>query len=494
MSMLNAGIVVFLVQVAGVAQAAPEKLSVPATPPAAKPPAAAPLEEVMRGLDQTGTPALPPPSAPPPASTLPAGGKRPVPVYGVRADDQGDGLLWVPRTVFFPAYAVAEYGLRRPMVGLVTVTEEHYVVPRLMRLFTWDDGKAGLFPTVGINAGFRPTVGFLAFDDELGSPDSDLQLGGNIARSDVYALSGRLRHRLLADHRGLIAATASYASRDDQVFYGLGGATTEADRVYYARQRLDVSLGFDRQIAGYSRVLTTARLRKASFGGSDYRGADRGIESHYGGARQDPLPAGFSDGYTVVGAGTRLVLDSRRPTLLRPAGSGVRFMADGALTTTVAGESARFADWGGEVAGFVDASGLGHVLSLRAAAHFQETLSGQIPFDEQFGLAQFTGMRGFIDGRLRGDSAVLLEAQYRYPIATLVDAELFSGLSNAFAGHLDGFGPRRLYWDYGLSLRTYTARDSWWGVTLAFGSNRLDSPSFAAADFVRFSAGFNQGF
>jgi hypothetical protein len=361
-------------------------------------------------------------------------------------------------------------------------------------LFTWDEGKAGLFPTVGINAGFRPTIGLLAFDDELGSPDTDLQLGGNIARSDVYSVSGRLRRRVLADHGGLIVATASYASRDDQVFYGLGGATTEADRVYYARDRLDLGLGFDRHLGGYSRVLTTARLRRASFGGSDYRGADRGIQSRYGAPGQDPLPAGFTDGYTVIGAGTQLVLDSRRPTLLRPAGSGVRFMADGALGTTVAGQTARFADWGGEVAGFVDASGLGHVLSLRAAAHFQETLAGQIPFDEQFGLAQFAGMRGFIDGRIRGQSAVLMEAQYRYPIATLVDAELFSGLSNAFAGHLDGFGPRRLYWDYGLTLRTYTARDAWWGVTFALGSNRLDSPSFAAADFFRFSAGFNQGF
>jgi hypothetical protein len=445
----------------------------------------------MRGLDQSGTPSPPPESAPE-VSAKP-GDKRPVPAYGVRKDE-GDGLLWVPRAVFFPAYAVAEYGLRRPMVGLVTVTEEHFVVPRLMRIFTWDEGKAGVFPTVGIVAGFRPTIGFSAFDDQLGSPDMDLKLGGNIARSDVYGISGRLRRRVLEGHTGLIVATASYASRDDQVFYGLGGATAEADRVYYARRRLEVALGFDRQIAGYSRVLTTARLRRASFGGSDYRGADRGIQSRYGAPGQAPLPAGFSDGYTVVGVGTRLVLDSRRPTLLRPAGSGVRVMADGGLSTTADGATARFADWGGEVAGFVDASGLGHVLSLRAAAHFQETLAGQIPFDEQFGLSQFDGMRGFIDGRIRGQSAVLVEAQYRYPIATLVDAELFSGLSNAFAGHLDGFGPRRLYWDYGLTLRTYTAHDSWWGLTFALGSNRLDSASFAAADFFRFSAGFNQGF
>jgi hypothetical protein len=189
------------------------------------------------------------------------------------------------------------------------------------------------------------------------------------------------------------------------------------------------------------------------------------------------------------------VLDSRRPTMTRPAGSGLRFQADGGLTTSLSGAETRFGDWGGELAGFVDASGYGHVLALRVAAHFQEPLGGTaIPFDEQFGLAQFAGMRAFIDGRIRGQSAVLGEVQYRYPIASLVDAELFSGLGNAFAGHLDGFGARRLYWDYGLTLRTYTSRDSWWGATLALGSNRLDSPSFNAADFVRVSAGFNQGF
>jgi hypothetical protein len=487
MSMLTAGSLV-AVSFLGTAPAAPAQKAAPAS-----------LEEVMRGLDQSGTPAPPPAESPPPPSA-PPGVKRPVPAYGVRAGEPTEGgtLLWVPRAVFFPAYAVAEYGLRRPVVGLVTVTEEHYVVPRLVRLFTWDGGKAGIFPTFGLNLGLRPSVGFLAFDDELGSPDTDLKLGGTISRAGVYGVSGRLRRRVLADHQGMVVASAGYATRDDQVFYGLGSATTEGDRVYYARDRLDASLGFDRQIAGSSRIGTTARVRRASFGGSDYRGADRGIQSHFGGQGQAPLPAGFSDGYTVVGLGTRLVLDSRRPTLLRPAGSGVRVTADGGLSTTLAGkgdaDAARFADWGGEVAGFVDWSGLGHVLSLRLAAHFQETLAGQIPFDEEFAVAQFDGMRGFIDGRLRGGSAVLAEVQYRYPIASLVDAELFSGVSNAFAGHLDGFGPRRLYVDYGLTLRTYTARDSWWGLTLAFGSNRLDSPSFAPADLVRFSAGFNQGF
>jgi hypothetical protein len=375
----------------------------------------------------------------------------------------------------------------------VTLTEEHYVVPRLLRVFTWDQGKAGIFPTFGINLGLRPSVGFMAFDDELGSPGTDLALGGTLSRADVYGVSGRVRHRLGAGY--LVVANASYASRDDQVFYGIGSDTVEADRVYYARDRLDASLGLEGQVSEPARVAVTLRLRDAHFGASDYRGDDHGIQSHFGGPGQAPLPEGFTDGYTLVGVGTRLVLDSRRPTLLRPSGSGLRFQTDVGLTTSISGARARFADWGGELAGFVDASGHGHVLSLRLAAHFQEALSGTtIPFDEQLQMSRFTGMRAFIDGRLRGQSAVLLEAQYRYPIASLVDAELWSGLGNAFPGHLEGFGPARLYWDYGLTLRTYTSRDAWWGATLAFGSNRLDSESFTATDFVRFSAGFNQGF
>ncbi|HET7718921.1 MAG TPA: hypothetical protein VFK43_03065, partial [Acidimicrobiales bacterium] len=158
------------------------------------------------------------------------------------------------------------------------------------------------------------------------------------------------------------------------------------------------------------------------------------------------------------------------------------------------GAGARFGEWGGELAGFLDLTGHGNVLGARVAARFLDGRRGEIPFTEQLALGGAETMRGFPAGYLRGDSVFLAELQYRWAIWTFADAELSSALGSAFPVHFDGLGPGALHWSSGLSLRTTLSRDSSWAVGLAVGSSRLDAADFDAADHVRLFAGLNQGF
>ena len=107
----------------------------------------------------------------------------------------------------------------------------------------------------------------------------------------------------------------------------------------------------------------------------------------------------------------------------------------------------RFADWGGELAGFVDVSGRENVIGARVAARFQENLGGApVPFTERLALGGSETMRGFAAGRLRGDSTFVAELQYRYTVSAYLDAELFSSVGNAFDGHLRDLEPGALLW------------------------------------------------
>jgi hypothetical protein len=453
--------------------------------PAAAAPATDSLEDVMAGLDQTGTPPAP---SEVPAATTP---NRTAPDYDGRPEAPADAvetLVWVPRVVLFPVHVVAEYGVRRPVIGAVTWTEEHYVIPRLRRVFTSDDGKRGLYPYFLIDTGLRPRLGAVGFADSLGHERNDLRLTANVARTDVFSVSFQDRVRLAA--QTALVARASYGKADDNRFYGVGSDTGDAPGSLFFMRRREASLSLEQGLGGLSHAVALVGARDVRFAGTTRR-TDEDIIARYGGEGQPALPAGW-DGYRLLTAGARVVLDSRRPDTAEPGGSGVRLEMDGAYSGN---SSLRFAEYGGEVGGFYDVSGHENVIGIRVAARLQQNLgSSPVPFTERITLGGNEAMRGFATGHLRGDSAVLAEVQYRYEIWMFADAEIFSGVGNTFAGRFEDFSPDALYWTSGLGLRTTFSRDSSWAMGLAMASNRLDSDRFRLANSVRFFAGLNKGF
>lgn len=90
--------------------------------------------------------------------------ERAVPDYDGRGNRDVDGdswLLWIPRVVLSPLYAVNEYVLRRPLGALVRHAERERWAETVAGLFTFGENDRNLIvPTVLYDFGLLPCVGF----------------------------------------------------------------------------------------------------------------------------------------------------------------------------------------------------------------------------------------------------------------------------------------------------------------------------------------------
>jgi hypothetical protein len=433
---------------------------------------------------------LPPPSAAP-------GHRRPLPDYDGQpppAPPPARVLVWAPRTLLLPAHLVAEYALRRPLVGLVAFGEKHHVWAHLYHLATWDDGRAGVYPFINLDLGVKSTAGLAVFANELFSPRNDFRAAAALGGDGVIDLGVRDHLDLWPSPGGGLFLRAGFLRRPDGVYFGPGGLSRQSDRTYFAYDQRTADVGTDGRLGGMSTVALYAGVRTLAFD-ADTRSADRiSIAERYGGPGQPSLPPGFG-GYTLLRAGTALVLDSRSRDFDNPSSTGLRLEAKAEYAREPGAAGSGFATWGTALAGFWGVSDAGHVLALELVAHFAEPIGGTvIPFTELPALGGRELMRGFMANRLRDRSAAAATLQYQYPVWSFLDGEIFAGAGNTFPDHLRGLRPTHLYLSYGASLRTTFSREASFALTFALGSRRLDDPEFQAADSVRFLIGVNHGF
>ncbi len=88
--------------------------------------------------------------------------------------------------------------------------------------------------------------------------------------------------------------------------------------------------------------------------------------------------------------------------------------------------------------------------------------SGAFPIQEQFYLGSQTSLRGYVQGRFRGDEMVLMTGEYRFPLSSLPFLSSFTGITAILfvdAGDAEPFGSTSftLKSDYGLGLAVKTA-------------------------------------
>jgi hypothetical protein len=395
--------------------------------------------------------------------------------------------------VLFPVHAVAEYGLRRPIIAGITGAEKHYLFTRAERVFTWWHGRAGFFPMFRFDLGLRPAVGFQTFVHGLGHPDNETTASASFWTERLLLVQLADEARVFRDGSGTLGLRASYLRRPDGVFYGIGSNTRTADRAYFFFRRMEVATGLLGRLSGLNRVGVDLALRRLRFEASGVSHPD--IVTRYGAPDQPPLPPGFGAGYALLTPRLSAVVDSRRPADEDYRGSGVRLEADASYAVDLARTSTAFFTWGAEGAALWDFTGYNHELGARLNLRFVENLGRDpVPFTELPSLGGLELMRGFLAGRFLGASTLEATVQYRYPIWSFADAELFSSVGNAFDGHLRGFAVKRLFLSWGLALRTKLSRETSFGLTVAFGSNRFDEPTLRPADSVRFFLGLNEGF
>jgi hypothetical protein len=357
------------------------------------------------------------------------------------------------------------------------------------RLFTWNHGLDGVYPTFEVDVGRKNTVGAAGFARDLLLPQNQLRLAVAIGTGglvDAHALD-RLE---LAASDSAVYVRGQYRRRPDEVFYGMGGDTRSADKTFFLMEEPRVAVGLERGLLQVLKARAELLYQHTAFGPGDADGAPS-LDQRFGGGGQPPFPPGW-DGYGLIQGRAAVAVDSRGGAA---TGSGVGLGLDGAYNFDPGDTATRFISWGVVGTALLDASGAGHLLGLELVTRFTEnTGSNEVPFLERASLGGRDLMRGFLAGRLRGDSALCGTLFYQQPIGRWVEGELFLSLGNVFDGRLRGLDYKNLYANYGVRLETRFSRQVSVGLLAGWGSTRFGAPDIDLVDDVRFNLGVNHSF
>lgn len=451
------------------------------------------------GLDHTGTPSTPSQEGNLPGHSAPQGAHRRAPNYdGAKAPRRsaGEALIWIPRVVFFPVYLTLEYAVRWPLVKLITVLEKHYVIERVKSFFSFANGRGTWMPTFLKDLGQFNQVGAYFQLRDLGVEGHTLTLQAGFWTGHWYHVKAVDEMKAFRRNQGTVSLRGEFKYRPDSIYYGLGPDSVIGAKSFYRIRHTEVELALRCMLAGLNRFRAGISFRNVSLEPGKETSIDSPSRAIYWDAEDQQQVPGFGRTYNLLSTQLRLDLDTRSPKSIDTPGSGVRLELLGSHHIDPGNTHLHFARWSGELAGFWDVSGRNHVLALRVFAAGQESIGdGLIPIHERIMLGGKETLRGFGSGRFRGDSALVISAQYRYPIWWMLDANLFVSAGNVFTGRFDDFSFRRMVMSWGVGLRTNTSKDVSFDVLLAFGSNQIGQweDKFRLAH-VRLLFGINQGF
>jgi hypothetical protein len=187
----------------------------------------------------------------------------------------------------------------------------------------------------------------------------------------------------------------------------------------------------------------------------------------------DPaLIPGFTPGLRIAHAGGTMVWDARSHAR---DGSGVSAMLDATVGQGVGGDPSRHLATSAEVVGAL--GDLDRVVIVRGrAAAVRRLGEAPIPFEELVLPAGPLGLRGFAEGRFRGESGVLASAEYRWYVASRVDASLFTDLGTVAGPGFSGLGAARWFPDFGVGLRLFSRAAEYWESNLQTGIQLAYAP------------------
>jgi hypothetical protein len=335
------------------------------------------------------------------------------------------------RAVLTPPRAAARLVLL-PVVEGTEAAERHQIFPWLRAVTTSDDGKIGVRPEIQYATSFVPSVGFLFFDRRLPDPTSEVTArfkagSTQIVHAEVAARAPRWL--------GLIVG-AMWDRRNDRLFAGIGNPPEGALPTVESRYRGDIYRGeMLWYTPGGGPLTLTLRggVERRDYNSDDVRGGPS-IADAFGAspascvARGQAIPCtdpalvpGFDGDRRLLYERARLALDLRRPA--RDA-SGVELGLEGSFSHGVAADPSRYARLGFD--GIAQIGGNDRALLLRFVAGVVEPVSlAPVPFDEMISPCGANGIRGLPDGLLRDRSGMVGTAEYRWLIASAIDASLF---------------------------------------------------------------------
>lgn len=439
-----------------------------------------------------------PPAPPAPGETAPdcsaaSASRAPDPRCGEALDGRGPAPgpsagRTVGRVALFIPRAITA-GLFWPFVEATEVMESNHVRDWAKALLTSDDGKVGVRPVVNYATGFRPTAGLRVFYNRFPSEGSGVtasfQTGGPALLIGSLDIGGP-RWTGLSLH-------GIFNRRDDRYFAGIGPFTISdlhANGWEPARYSSDIFLAeprWTKRLPARLMLSVHADIQRRDYRAWDVRGGPSIADVF-----RTPSPAcqpttppvnacvdpalvpGFQTGLRVVHEGATLAWDYRA----HPRdGSGVALAVDATFAQGFAVDPSRHvtltaepvAAWGGN-----DRQLLFH----GRAVMVQALSDAPIPFEELAMMSGYAGMRGFPDGRFRGESGAVATAEYRWYVSHTIDASLFTDLGTV-AGHaFAGLTSAHWFPSYGVGLRLYESPDNYWEGRLMTGVQFIYAPDY----------------
>lgn len=429
--------------------------------------------------------------------------ERPVPDYDGREDpppDAGEVVLWVPRVVLYPVYLVTEYLVRWPLGTFATWFERENVGDLLEYVFTFGNSPSSAWvPTFLYEFGFRPSVGVYFWTQSAFTEGDRFAIHFAWGGRDWWRFTVRQRFALsdpasnkteFSQDELSLAFVLSY--RPDNIFWGLGPDSPQRITRYYWDQ-IGGQIGSEIVFGDFDGIGFALEVRDNKFGSS--RGAfevdedELYIDDVFDVTDSQQVP-GF-DGYLLGELGVKLALDTRPPW--PEPNTGARLELFGELGTDLTNTDRLFLNYGGEVGFFLDLTGRSRTLGLRQYVGLTERLGdGVIPFTELQSLGGPELMRGFYEGRYRGESAVVTTLQYTYPIWVFLDGFLFADVGNVFGEHFDGFDVEKMVGSFGFGFRSNDDRDVAFNLLFGLGTTQIEE-DFEIESF-RFLIGTTRGF
>ncbi len=450
---------------------------------------------------------------------LAEGHERPVPNYDGREPepiDAGDVLIWIPRGIFYPLYAVSEYVLRRPLGALTTAIDENDVADIVGDFFTFGpNDNYGIIPSGLIDFGFRPSIGLYFFGDDVGDVDG-LGVRAHVAFGGLgfYRTTASVRYQIedagFDTHPKMVQLKGVWERRPDWLIWGQGPDAPNEARSRYQAQFIEAIAHYEGGFWRSSYVNAFIAVRDATFG-NDVCCHSIAVQEAVDRNLYDTPPL-FEDGYTVGRIGTELYVDTRpqrnnyeglASDHVSPPGTGIKIgprvelglgLRESFLDADQqAAQRPLYIKYGGTIGGYLDIYNQ-RVIGLQVVADFVDGLEtgGVVPFRELTTLGGNRPLRGFIANRLYDRSAVAAQLEYTWPIWVWLDGSVHYAMGNVFGERLDNFQFDKLRQSFGFGFKDTSARDHAFEFLIAGGTDTFERG--AGLDSFRLVFGSSAGF
>ncbi|MGF1511116.1 MAG: hypothetical protein ACFB9M_16605 [Myxococcota bacterium] len=411
----------------------------------------------------------------------------------------GEALLWVPRVLFSPVYALWEYGIRRPTGSLLTWVEKNQVPLQLYLLFTFGpERKSGVFPTLLLDFGFRPSGGFFFFSNDTFIDGHDVRITGAYGGPNWFR--GTYSSEFALSKSSKVGASFQIEQRPDRIFHGVGPTTLREDRSRFLQRTVNGRLNFTQELIRGMDLKLQFKVEENQFDINDT--AFQNNDPSLGDALAlglFPQPAGL-EGFFAFTIGADVRYDSRTDTRENGTGISSRVLANYSADINDP-ERRQWLNAAGGISGHLDL-GRNRIIGLGGfAQHVFQFGDIDVPFTEL--ASSGTGplaLGAFQPGRLLGNALAVVAAEYRYEVWAFMDGRLFAAVGNVFGenfgetipGADDGFDVDLLRLSYGIGLSSIGDPDQSFNFVFALGHDTFEQG--AGIDTVRVLVGFQPDF